>query len=567
MVLLGGQILTVDARDSVREAVAIRGGRIAAVGSDAEIQQWIGDRTTVIPLQGKTVVPGFIEEHVHVTLVAEALLSGPYAALPSIAAEQDWIRREAANVPAGQWIKVPRNDITRIAEHRHPTPAELDAACTTHPVAFNAARKWVFNTLGFRKVGATAGVGEVAGGKVIRDRDGNPRMIAGAEELIQQINPAAVYGANILAGAIGDKGGESDVAQQDLDRRMIDAMHRVILRYNEAGITSITEREVDPTILRRFRALVAQGRLSVRVTMSFPGELRNAEDVRRLIDRMGLKPREGDDWLRAGQLKIFVDGGIHWGTTFLREPYGVKRAAFYALDDPDFLGNIKHTTEEMAEVFAEGHRQGWQMCCHATGDAAVDRVLDALEAANRHVPLADRRFTLCHCYFPIQDAVERCRRLGVCAGTHPCIYYKDSEAIAEVYGLAWAERFIGVGDWLRGGVPVAFSCDHMEGLEPEASLHPYSPMLQLYAAVTRKNEQGRVYGPRQKLSRAEALRSVTYWPAYLNFNENSVGSIEPGKLADLVVLDRDYLTCPEEEIRQIKVLRTILDGKTVYERK
>ena len=171
-VLLGGKIITVDAQDNIRQALAVRDGRIMAVGSDAEIGPLIGEKTAVINLQGKMVVPGFTEEHVHATDVASASLGTPYTVLSSIAEVQDWIRRYAAKAPAGTWIVVPRSDITRLAERRHPTVAELDAACTTHPVAFNAARKWVLNTRGLQEAGILKGVSKVPGGRVLLDRGG-----------------------------------------------------------------------------------------------------------------------------------------------------------------------------------------------------------------------------------------------------------------------------------------------------------------------------------------------------------------------------------------------------------
>ena len=218
-------------QDSIRQALAIRDGRIVAVGSDAEIRPMIGEKTTVINLQGKTVVPGFIEEHVHATDVASALLGTPYAVLSSIAEVQDWIRRYAATVPAGTWIVVPRNDITRLAERRHPTVAELDAACTTHPVAFNAARKWVLNTPGLsggrRRQGRDQGAGRASaagrGRQSAHDRrrrHRRGRLPAVAQGLLRPV-PARGHGF----AATG-----------------LDALEKVLHVYNEVGITSINER-------------------------------------------------------------------------------------------------------------------------------------------------------------------------------------------------------------------------------------------------------------------------------------------------------------------------------------
>ena len=544
-VLTGGRILSVDPENRIHQAVAIRGGRIVAVGSNDEIARRIGDRTNVVRLEGRTVIPGVTEAHVHAIGAARQSLGQPYVELSSIGEVQDWIRRRVLQLPPGTWIQVPRADITRLAERRHPTPAELDAASTTHPVAFKAARKWALNTLGFETVGITKEIQKIPGGRVIADELGNPRLIAGGDAHIRSL-----------------------FTQPDhTDEKVLDALARLMRVYNRVGITSIGERATDRAGYDFYRKLHERGDRTVRVTATFRRQMNKSEDVKRFVDDLGLEPGEGDEWLKAGPLKITLDGGIHWGNAHLSEPFGEKRAKFYALSDPLYRGDVRYTVDQMRDVFAAGHRLGWQMCVHVTGDAGVDLVLDALEAANREVPLTDRRFTLLHCYFPSVDSIARARRLGVCAETHPILYLKDADAIAEVYGESWARRFIGMGDWLRGGIPTAINADHMIGLDPDHAMNSFNPFLQMHVAVNRKSQSGRTYGPHQKLSRVDALRAATIIPAYLNFNEHDTGSLEPGKLADLAVLDRDYLKCPEEEIREIKVLMTMVGGEVVYERK
>jgi hypothetical protein len=544
-VLAGGKILSVDPENRIHQALAIRDGRIVAVGSDDEIAGWVGDRTSVVRLEGRTVIPGVTEAHVHAIGAARLSLEQPYVELSSIGEVQDWIRRRVLQVPPGTWIQVPRTDVTRLAERRHPTPAELDAASTTHPVAFNAARKWALNTLGFETVGISKEKREIPGGQVIVDKRGNPRLIAG-----------------------GDAHLHSFLAQPEhSDEELLDALARLMHVYNQVGITSIGERATDRAGYDFYRKLHERGDRTVRVTATFRRQMTNREDVERFVKDLGLQPGEGDEWLRAGPLKITLDGGIHWGNAYLSEAYGESRAKFYVLDDPLYRGEVRYTVQQMRDVFAAGHRLGWQMCVHVTGDAGVDLVLDALEAANREVPLADRRFTLLHCYFPSIDSIARARRLGVCAETHPILYLKDADAIAEVFGESWAERFIGLGDWVRGGIPTAINSDHMIGLDPDHAMNSFNPFLQMHVAVNRKSQSGRTYGPHQKLSRVDALRAATIVPAYLNFNERDTGSLEAGKLADLAVLDRDYLECPAEEIREIKVLMTMAGGDIVYHRK
>jgi predicted amidohydrolase YtcJ len=220
----------------------------------------------------------------------------------------------------------------------------------------------------------------------------------------------------------------------------------------------------------------------------------------------------------------------------------------------------------MRDIFREGHKLGWQMCCHVTGDAGVDSVLEALSLADAQFPLADRRFTLTHAYFPARDSIALARRLGVCVDTQSYLYYRDSEAIASVYGTRWAERFIGLGDWIQGDIPTAINSDHMIGMDPNRAMNSYNPFLLMEIAISRINDAGNLYGRNQRISRQEALRCYTSTAAYLGFEEDRKGSLEVGKLADLVVIDRDFQACPVDQIKNIRVLQTMIDGKFVYER-
>jgi predicted amidohydrolase YtcJ len=520
-VLVDGRILTVDANDGIVEAVAIRDGHILATGSTRDVAA-----------------------HCHAVGVARNALDRPHVELLTITAVQDWIRAAAKETPEGTWLRVPRSDITRLKERRHPTTQELDSACTTHPVIFTAARKSAFNTLGLRTIGIKKGEESVPGGEVVFDGDGNVRLISGGGSHLKKFIPAPKWPAEELQSSLKN-------------------VHR---HYNAVGITSIFERAGSINDFLLYRQLRANKALTVRMTQTFRSSFRSAKDVTAFTERLGMTTGDGDEWIRVGPLKITVDGGIHWGNTYLREPYGEKRIRFYVHKDPNYRGDLNYSVPLMTELFAEGHRLGWQWCCHVTGDAGVDSVLEALAAVHQNSPdVAARRFSLTHAYFPIADSVAKARTLGVCVDTQPSLYFKDSAAIAEVYGTDWAERFIGLGEWVRGGVPTAMAGDHMMGLDPDHSMNSYNPFLMLQVAVTRRNREGNVYGEHQTLTRMQALRCITTHPAYLSFEEEIKGSLEKGKLADLAILDRDYLTCSENEIAGIRVLKTMIDGRFVYE--
>jgi predicted amidohydrolase YtcJ len=548
VVLVGGKVLTVNPTFATAQAVAIRDGRFVRVGTDAEVRKLVGEKTRVIDAKGRTVIPGLIETHVHATGAARGELAQPFVHLGSIAEMQAWIRERARTTPPDEWIRLPRADVTRIREHRLPTRAELDAAAPERPVVFNwqyAARQvQVLSTAALRAAGITRDTPDPKGGRIVKGPDGEP------------------------TGVLEDPGSLTSrfLRPRPTDNdAYLDSLERLIHEYNRIGITSIGERNSNVEGVRAYQKLQQQGRLNVRVNVTIG--LRSdgtVEGTEKVIRALPIKFGEGDDWVRVGPLKIAVDGGVLYGTAYLREPYGQRAASFYGLADPNTHGLLNYTPEKVKNMIRTGHRLGWQMCSHVTGDGGVDVVLDAVEAANADSPIKDRRYTLIHAYLPTPEAVRRARELGVCVDTQPAWYYKDGDALLEPLGTEWMSRFIGVADWLRGGVNVTLNSDHMQGIDPNTSLNPYNPFLTLGTAVTRKTEGGQVIGPEQKVSREDALRMMTINAAFQGFDEARKGSIEVGKLGDLAILSDDYLTCDPDRIKDIRVVATIVGGKVVH---
>ena len=546
LILTGGRIATLDEQNSFVEAIAIRDGLIRATGTTAAIRRMAGPETREIKLAGRTVIPGLIETHCHAIGVGLSAMNVPYRDLRSIGEIQAWVQERAQEVPAGRWIQVPRADITRLAEMRFPTRDELDGASATHPVSLTSARKEALNGAAWKALGVEKNSDELSGAKIVRDDKGRPWLLSGGSQYIRKHVPRPEYSKE----------------------EKLRALKRVHDAYVSVGITSIFERALNADGWRLYQALKHRGDLQLRVTATIRQQFSSGKQVEDFTTKLCLTTGSGDDWLRVGPLKITVDGGIHWGTAHLREPFGPRRINFYkneTLVDPDYNGQLRYSVDQMRDVFLAGHKLGWQMCCHVAGDAAVDRILDALEAVNEELPLKDRRFTLTHAYFPVKDAIERCRRLGVCVDTQSYVYYRDARFINRIYGPNWSSRFIGVGEWYRGGVPVTINSDHMIGLDPDHSMNSFSPFLQLFIAVTRRDAYGNVYGEHQKLSRTEALRCVTTNAAWLGFDEGRKGTLEPGRFADLVVLDRDYFTCPENDIAAIRPTLTIVAGPITFE--
>src|SRR5439155_4340448 len=360
--------------------------------------------------------------------------------------------------------------------------------------------------------------------------------------------------------------------QSSLD--MLEQVHR---QYLAAGITSVIERGATLDGYKSYEELRRTDRLRVRatVTIRIP-RADDAAEVERFIQ--GLAPAFGPapsaaegrgntaEWLKVGPLKIVVDGGILLGTSFMRQPYGLSARQLYAVDDPGYRGFLTLTPQQIASAIAIGHRRGCQMVAHVTGDAGVDVVLDAIEAAQKERPAPDRRHTLIHAYFVNPETAARAARLRVLVDTQPAWYYKDADALSNALGRERLTQFIGLRTWRRAGVDVAINTDHMFGLDANEALNPFNPFLTLYAAITRRTESGRVVSEAETVSREDALRMMTSAAARFSFDEKNRGSIEPGKLGDFVVLHDDLLTCPPERLRSIRADLTIVGGRVAFER-
>ncbi len=542
LVVLNGKIVTLDGQSRVVDAAAVRDGVFVAVGSSDEIRPHIGDGTRIVDAGGRMVIPGLIDSHVHALGVAAEEARQPFEDLRSIADMQTWIRRRAAELPEGTWIWSPRVFPTRVRERRFPSREELDASAPAHPVVVDGAYALMVNTAALEAAGITADTPDPPGGAIVKDARGNPTgLLRNVGGLLSRFRPAG----------------------RGMPLAKLEEVHQHYLR---TGITSIVERLADVNGYRAYRALQDRSRLRVRtsVTLQVTSD-GTAADTERFIRSLPVRFGEGDDWLKVGPLKVIADGGILAGTAYMREPYGERAARLYGVTDPGYRGFLTRSPEALHAIVRTAHRLGWQMAVHVTGDAGVDTVLDAFEAANRDAPIADRRFTLIHAYFANPQTAARAARLGVLVDTQPAWYYKDADALVDALGDARLGPFIGLDTWLDAGATVALNTDHMFGLDPDSAMNPYNPFLTMYVAVTRRTEGGRVIGARQAVSRERALRMMTTDAARFSFDESKKGSIETGKLGDFVVLSEDYFAVPDQRIRHITAVMTVVGGRVAWD--
>ena len=439
LVLLNARVLTVDAKFSVAEALAVRDGRFAAVGANEAIRRLVGPSTTVIEGRGRTVVPGIIDTHVHSLEVATAEATQPFRNLRSVADIQAWLKEETARRPAGTWLWTPRTYPTRLREHRFPTRQELDAVAPDHPVVVDSAYAFSLNTAALRASGITRDTPNPQGGAIVKNAAGEPTgLLRNAGSLLSKFRRGA----------------------QGLT---LDALENVHRHYLAAGITSVIERGAGLEGFETYRALKAANRLVVRstVTIRVP-QAGDAGAVQQFIDKLPFKPGEGDAWLKAGPLKLVADGGILIGTAYMRQPYGEGARELYALDDPKDRGFLSLTPEQLAAAIAAIHARGWQLVVHVTGDAGVDVVLDGVEAAQKQAPGSNRRHTLIHAYFVNAETAARVAKLGMLVDTQPAWHYKDADALATGLGAAAWRRSSACGRgarpaWTSPSIPITCS--------------------------------------------------------------------------------------------------------------
>ena len=538
-------ILTMSSAHPAAQAVAIRGDRFTAVGSSADVLKTAGPGTQKIDLGGKCMVPGIIESHVHPIGAALSEIDGPVPVVHSIAELKDYIQTQDKKLPPGRLIFIPKVYSTRLTDHRYPTRYELDEAAPTREVVADNGYAAVINSRLLKKLGITRDTPQPDNGRIQKDAKGEPTgLILGAPQLLQSVR----------------------TARPASDKDRLWALKSMLARYNTVGITSIIDRSEGPEGFRAYQSLYQSGGLTARSYVTYLIQAQGTPaQVRAEIEHIPFVTGWGDNWVRVGSLKTIADGGILIGTAYLREPWG-PNTQIYGFVDPTYRGVLSVPRENLFEMAKAAAELGWQMTAHTTGGGATDLLLDAYENVNRTIPIAGRRFTVTHGNFPNARAIERSKKLGVVYDIQPFWLYLDGPAIKDVFGPERMKDFQPLRSLFDAGIVVGGGSDHMIRFDPREATNPYHPFLGMWIAVTRKMVDGNVLNPEQRITRMEALKMWTWNGAYLMFEEKEKGSIEPGKLADLAVITKNYATCPENEIKDIEALRTVVGGKIVYDR-
>lgn len=547
LIFYGGKVVTVDPSFSIQQAVAIQGGKVIDTGKTADILAHDrGSRTKVIDLKGHTVLPGLIDSHVHALSAGLSEYRAPLPKLRSFADIQNYLREQAAKVPKGQWIVLPRTFPTRLREMRMPTKEVLDVVAD-HPVLFDASYVSVVNTYALKMSGVTRRTPDPPRGEIGKGKDGEP-------------NGILRNALSVIKGAP-----DTEHSQQFTEQEKLDALERILKRYIAAGLTTIGDRAVLKEDVDLYEKLKAERRLPIRAVLTW--RLPTQAPAGQLVTEIRNSPwvtNKGDDWLKFGSFKVTLDGGMTIGTAYQRQPYGPFGAQLYGEANPDNRGQLFVPPDKLLTILRAARDKGWQLTAHAQGGGAVDVLLAAFEKLNAERPIAPTRSLLIHASFQSPQAIAQMKSMGILADIQPAWLYFDGPAIQKVFGHSAMRYFIPMRSYRDSGIVLAGGSDHMIGFDKNEATNAYNPFLSMWIAVARKMINGEVLYPEERLTRQEALKMYTIWPAYMQFNEKNRGSVERGKLADLVVLDRDYLTCPEDQIKDIEPLMTVVNGQIAY---
>jgi predicted amidohydrolase YtcJ len=523
-VLVNGHVVTVDASFSVAQAVAIRDGRFSAVGTDAAIRKLAGPNTNTIDLRGQTVIPGLADGHLHDAGGGPGVDLSRTRSIPDILAA---ISARVKQSRAGDII-VSNSDWheAQLKEHRLPYRKDLDTVSPDNPVVLvRGGHEYILNSAALKKWNVSKDTAPLPGGRITRDAQGdlNGELVDRAKSLVQ-LPPAP--------------------------KLTIEALQEQHRKLNAAGLTSIRYPGASVEQYRLLQEMARRGVLTMRVSQLLRLPADSAEAMRSAIAASQVKPDEGDEWVRIGGMKLGVDGGFEGG--WMREPYAEPWGEHGAFHGVNTMKQAPFT-----DVVKELNRLGWRVATHAVGDAAIDEVLAAYESANAERSIAGRRWTIEHGFIAQADQFPRMKALDLVISAQDHLYLAGP-SLVNYWGAKRAAWTTPMRAYLDRGFVVAGGTD--------SAVVPYPPLWVIYHFVTRDTISGGVLGADQKITRREALQVETINNAYLTFEERVKGSIEPGKVADLVVLPEDILTCPAKNIEAMSVTMTMVGGKIVFQR-
>ncbi len=550
LIIHNAKVLTVDKDFRVAEAVAILGDKILDVGSNDRILALAGEGTTRYDAEGKMVLPGLMDSHVHAVSSAMFEFDHEVPEMQTIADVLAYVKSRAAAVGPEKWVNVSQVFITRLKDQRYPTRAELDAAAPDNPVAFRTGPDASLNTMALKLSGIDRDFTVTDGSpcRVEKDAKGDPTgILRQCGRFIKSVSTARV--------------------PTEADRR--ERVKQLFADYNSVGITSVGDGDTDDDELELFRQMRKDNDLTVRVHSYLHVDAQ--EPIEKIEERLrgaAKDPLHNYDnmlWLRGA--KVYLDGGMLTGSAYMLEPWGVSK--IYSITDPKYQGMRYIEPDKLAQIMRAALENKLQLTAHSVGDGAVTTYVDAaVKLAQDGVDIAAGRPMLSHSNFMTEDAIIKMAQYGVVANMQPNWLQLDGATLMKQFGEARTAWFQPYRTLFDRNVMVGGGSDHMQKIGSFRSINQYNPFLGMWTAIARTPRwMDKPFHPEQDLTREEAIRLYTINNAYIMLEEDKKGSLENGKLADLIVVDRDLLTCPLEDLPQTKVLRTYLGGKLIYEAK
>lgn len=532
-VYINGNIYTMDEDQPTATALAVKGQKLICVGNEGDVEKYIGNNTKITDLKGKTVIPGLMEGHMHLPMLGENLLKidafwKPKAEIITA------VKAEVAKVKPGEWITGFGWNNTIWEDKSYPTKEELDAVAPNNPVVLERTDGhmiWV-NSKALELAGITKASVNPQGGEILRDASGNPTgcLTDTAGEPVQKIIPTL---------------------SEDREKEAILKAQSQLLSY---GFTSLMDAGSNMDTINLFQDLYQDGKMKIRLYSLIGGDWGGAigEAEKNYIANNAPQKELYDYRLSINAVKFFADGSLGSRSAALLEDYS---------DRAGHKGNYKYTDEQIYTAMKEAYNKGYQLATHAIGDGAINQVINTYEKLMKENPRTDARLRIEHFQVAQLEDIKRITALDILPAMQPTHATSDKSMAEDRIG---ADRMAGAYAWRKvidsGNIIIGGS---------DAPVELVNPYHGLYAAVTRQGRDGQPEGGwyvGEALTREEALKAFTVWTAYGQFEEDIKGSLEVGKLADFVVIDRDYMKCPANEIKDIQAMTTVLGGEVIYQK-
>ncbi|WP_080872791.1 amidohydrolase [Oceanobacillus timonensis] len=535
LLFYGGTILTMNEKEEV-EACAVRENKIIYAGTLEECKNLLsGEEVSEVNLEGQCLLPGFIDPHAHLMMygMSYSWIDISYPKVQSISDLIDILSKHKENVSEEGMIRGFGFDQRNLKEKRYPTAAELDKVATDRPVQImhvsghcNVLNHYFLDLLGIDK-----NTEDPEGGVLGRDANG---------ELNGQLYDSANdYIAKQSGVIIGEHG--PNIHMPDSDDNLQNLISVAQEQFLASGITAINDPQVTKQEMKSYQQAQVNGLLKLRVKMSFLSNYLND------VIKLGLKQNFGDDQLSLGPIKLYADGSLNSGTAYLSTEFR---------DSSRNKGYLFHEPEEFQELLVKAHVNGFQTLTHAQGDGAIQLVIDSVKEAQSQCPKEDIRHRIEHCGLPSTIQINDIAEMKLWPVPQPQHVYQFGNGVVHAVG-DYGENYSPYGWFKKNNIPIVLSSD--------APVAPPHPLLAIYAAVTRSTVQGNVVGPDHKITLNEALQGYTIEAAKAMHQESLIGSIEEGKLADLVVLAENPYNVPIEKIKDIQISETWISGKKVFQ--